>query len=324
MPSLALNLVKLARPAQWAKGVFVLVGPMYALADPAKHAHIPWINVVCAFVAFGLASSGCYVVNDLRDRDADRLHPRKSKRPIASGSVSSGVALGFATTLFCLAAAAALAPALTVINPSGAESALRSCLWTSLLVGAYIFNTLVYSIRIKHLVILDVLSLSLGFVLRVMGGCAAAGVEPSSWLLNCTFFVSMFLALGKRLGELRSLGENAASIRGVLGVYTIDFLRMAVVVTAVACLVTYASYVQSRSDLGTIRYAGWGFNLLWLTMLPATYALLRTIVQMERGKYDDPTELAYKDNAFRVAALLFALLTAIVIFATRQAARLPT
>lgn len=322
MPSLLSNLIKLARPAQWAKGVFVLVGPMYALADPAKHAHIPWLNVACAFLAFGLASSGCYVINDIRDREADRLHPRKSKRPIANGSVSPSAAIGFAFILFLLAGAAALAPTFPFINPTagpgGSEAALRSCLWTFLLVAAYIFNTIAYSIRIKHLVILDVLSLSLGFVLRVLGGCAAAGVEPSSWLLNCTFFVSMFLALGKRLGELRSLGDNAASVRGVLGVYTIDFLRMAVVVTAVACLVTYSGYVQSRAEQGTLRYAGWGFNLLWLTMLPATYALLRTIVQMERGKYDDPTELAYKDNAFRVAALLFAMLTAIVIFATRH------
>jgi decaprenyl-phosphate phosphoribosyltransferase len=324
VPSLATNLIKLARPAQWAKGVFVLVGPLYALADPAKHTHIPWLNVACAFVAFGLASSGCYIINDLRDRDADRLHPRKSKRPIASGSVTPAAALWFAFILFLLATAAALAPVwastLQFINPAGAETALRSCLWTVLLVAAYIFNTIAYSIRIKHLVILDVLSLSLGFVLRVLGGCAAAGVEPSSWLLNCTFFVSMFLALGKRLGELRSLGDSAASVRGVLGTYTIDFLRMAVVVTAVACLVTYSGYVQSRSDQGTFHYAGWGFNLLWLTMLPATYALLRTIVQMERGKYDDPTELAYKDNAFRVAVLLFALLTAIVIFTNRYGA----
>jgi hypothetical protein len=103
----------------------------------------------------------------------------------------------------------------------------------------------------------------------------------------------------------------------VLGIYTIDFLRMAVVVTAVACLVTYSGYVQSRADQGTLHLAGWGFNLLWLTMLPATYALLRTIVQMERGKYDDPTELAYKDNAFRVAVLIFALITAAVMLATR-------
>lgn len=316
MPSLVLNLIKLARPAQWAKGVFVLIGPLYALADPSKHPHIPWLNVACAFLAFGLASSGCYIINDLRDVEADRQHPRKSKRPIASGAVTPGAAIALAFILFILAALAALAPAAAFINLA-ATASTQSSIWTAFLVAVYVFNTLAYSIRIKHLVILDVLSLSLGFVLRVLGGCAAAGVEPSSWLLNCTFFVSMFLALGKRLGELRSLGENAASVRGVLGVYTTDFLRMAVVVTAVACLVTYSGYVQSRAEQGTLHYAGWGFNLLWLTMLPATYALLRTIVQMERGKYDDPTELAYKDNAFRIAVLVFALITAAVMLATR-------
>src|SRR5690606_16191438 len=119
----------------------------------------------------------------------------------------------------------------------------------------------------------DVISLASGFVLRVLGGCAAAMVVPSSWLLNCIFFLSMFLAFGKRLGERRTLGADAAAARGVQSVYTDDLLRMSVVVTAVATLITYAGYVQAHEE----DYRR-GFNLLWLTMLPATYGLLRCIV----------------------------------------------
>ena len=280
----------------------MLLGPLYGAADGAKID--PW-SVVACFMAFALASSGCYVINDLRDVEADRMHPRKKKRPLAAGEVSVGIARVWAIALLAGAWLCTFAP---VVIDGGSAVGQRMA-WTAALVAIYVVNTVLYSVRLKHLVIVDVLSLSLGFVLRVLGGCAAAGVEPTTWLLNCTFFVSMFLAFGKRLGELRSLGEAAGAARGVLRIYTIDLLRMAMVVTAVAALVTYAGYAQARSDRYTVHYAGWGFNVLWVTMLPATYALMRSIVQMERGKYDDPTELAYKDGGFRAAVLVFGLMT---------------
>jgi 4-hydroxybenzoate polyprenyltransferase len=281
---------------------------MYGAADGAKFD--PWAVAAC-FMAFAFASSACYVVNDVRDRDADKMHPRKMHRPVASGAVAVGVAHAFVLVLLALAAACVVVPRVT-----GNIDANRQ-LWTGGLVAMYVINTMLYSLRLKHVVIVDVLSLALGFVLRVLGGCAIAGVEPSGWLLNCTFFVSMFLALGKRLGEMRSLGENASAARGVLKIYTIDFLRMGVVVTAVAALVTYASYAQAQGKKYEFHAAGWGFNLLWLTMLPATYGLLRAIVQLERGKYDDPTELAWKDNGFRLSVLLFGLLTGAAMLMVR-------
>ncbi|MBL8759458.1 MAG: hypothetical protein JNK35_13635, partial [Phycisphaerae bacterium] len=143
-----------------------------------------------------------------------------------------------------------------------------------------------------------------GFVLRVLAGCAAVLVVPSTWLLNVTFFIAMFLAFGKRLGERRTMGDDAAAARLVQAKYTDELLRMVVVVTGVATLLTYAGYIQSQ-EFGFTR----GFNLLWLTMLPATYGLLRCIVLLERGDYDDPTELAAKDRAFQVAVVVFVGLT---------------
>jgi decaprenyl-phosphate phosphoribosyltransferase len=185
-----------------------------------------------------------------------------------------------------------------LVPPGNGRGLLGLC------VAVYVLNVLAYSIRIKHMPVADTISLASGFVLRVLGGCAAAMVEPSSWLLNVTFFLSMFLALGKRLGERRTMGEDAPNARGVQAKYTDDLLRMAVVVTGVATLLSYSDYVRGQADKYTL-----GFNLLWLTMLPATYGLLRCILLVERGTYDDPTDLALRDRPFQLAGFLFVAIT---------------
>lgn len=300
-------LLRLARPKQWSKGVFVLIGPLYGLfinpsADRAIDVPRAIWGVIGAFIAFALASSFCYVLNDIADRNADRAHPRKRLRPIASGEVSVHTALLFAGWL-ALGAIASI-----FIVPSATAHGLDVRAWLALVVAIYVANVLAYSFWLKHRVVADVISLACGFVLRVLGGCAAAGVEPSSWLLNVTFFASMFLAMGKRLGERRTLGDSAALARGVHAKYTDDLLRMGVVVCGVATLLTYASYVQAQSNQHTF-----GFNLLWLTMLPATYGLLRCMVLLERGRYDDPTEIGMKDRPTLFAALAFGVITIAVV-----------
>lgn len=309
-PGMVRDLVRLARPKQWVKSGFVLVGPLYGLADLARDnkTAADWLAVTLsaagAVLAFGFAASAGYVINDLRDREQDLAHPRKSRRPIASGRVSVGAARLYAGVLAVFALGAVL---LVGAGPLGGGSDDLTTLPRTLLglcVLLYASNTLLYSLVFKRATVLDVVSLALGFVLRVLGGCAAVGVAPSAWLLSCTFFVSMFLALGKRLGERRTLGADAAAARGVQALYTDDFLRMSVVVTGVATLLSYSDYVVAQSKTYTV-----GFNLLWLTILPATYGLLRCIVLIERGLYDDPTELATRDRPFQAACLVFGLLT---------------
>jgi decaprenyl-phosphate phosphoribosyltransferase len=304
-------LLRLSRPKQWAKSVFVAVGPFFGGAT----AVVELWGVGLAMVAFALASSGCYVVNDLRDAQADRLHPRKRRRPIASGRIAPGTARVFAVVLWVLAAGcvAAIGP---ILGPTNAMA------MGGLLV-LYVINVTAYSLKLKGVPVLDVLSLALGFVLRVLGGCAAVGITPSTWLLNVTLFLAMFLAFGKRLGERRTLGNDATAARAVQGVYTDELLRMMVVVTAVAMLLTYAGYVQDNESrfvwmfggrsLGIADSPNLGMNLLWLTMLPATFGVLRAIILLERGDYDDPTELATKDRDFQIAALVFGVFTAALV-----------
>ncbi len=308
------GLIRLARVKQWTKGIFVLIGPVFALSDGTLDAVgiadlVIWVAL--AFFGFCLAASGCYVFNDLADIERDRTHPRKKHRPLASGVVPIGIAKIFGVSLLVVGFGC------TLLIPGNTKW------WVAGLVLAYIVNVSAYSAGLKHLVIIDVLSLSTGFVLRVLGGCAAVNVAPSTWLLNATLFLSMFLAFGKRLGERRLMGsdESAIAVRDVQLSYTDQLLRMLVVVTGVATLLTYTGYIQSREDDLTMYFVnrpdglgnGFGINLLWISVLPATLALLRTITLLMRGTYDDPTELALRDQVVRISGLLFVLTTVIVL-----------
>ena len=309
------GLIKLMRLHQWSKGVFVLIGPLFALSD-GKLQDMPRAELALAigmtFIGFGLAASGCYIFNDIADVDRDKAHPRKRRRPLASRQVPIGIAKVFGICILVASTASVL----------GVPSELR--IWVLGLLILYIINVMLYSGGLKHIVIVDVLCLSSGFVIRVLGGCAAVGITPSTWLLNATLFLSMFLAFGKRLGERRHMGseEAAMAARDVQQHYSDQMLRMFVVVTGVATLLTYTSYVQSRHNDFVRNFVSrqdsldeaFGFNLMWVTVAPATLALLRTITLLMRGRYDDPTEIALHDNMVRLAGLMFAASTVIVLW----------
>jgi len=299
---------------QWTKGIFVLIGPLFALAD-GKLQDMPRSELALAtgltFLGFCLAASGCYIFNDLADVERDRAHPRKKNRPLASGQVGAPIAKVFGVGLLLVSLGCAL----------GVPAGLKG--WVLGLILLYILNVMAYSAGLKHIVIVDVLSLSSGFVIRVLGGCAAVGITPSTWLLNATLFLSMFLAFGKRLGERRHMGSDEAAMaaRDVQQFYSDQMLRMFVVVTGVATLLTYTGYVQSRELDYVTTFAtrpgglgGFGMNLLWITVAPATLALLRTITLLMRGRYDDPTELALRDNMVRLAGLVFVCSTVVVLW----------
>lgn len=309
----ALGVLALLRPTQWSKSAFVLLGPLYGLRDvlPAAREGVIVQGLIAAG-AFALASSACYIFNDLRDVEADRAHPRKRRRPIASGVVSASLA--WVVLGVCLVGAAVLAG--IVVQRGGATACVAA-------LGLYVANVFAYSMVLKHRAVADVMSLSFGFVLRVLGGCAAAGIVPSTWLLNCTLFLAMFLAFGKRLGERRSaeaLGFDVVAARKVQAAYSDGLLRMAVVVTGVATLVTYAGYVQAQESkvIGSgamHELLGLRMNWLWVSIVPACYLLLRCVLLLDNGKYDDPTEMVTRDRPLQLAGIAFGVVSGAVLMA---------
>ena len=222
-------LVRLARPRDWLKNVFVLLPLPFAVASGSSLAPRA---VAAGLAAMSLASSAAYVFNDWRDADRDRRHPDKRRRPIASGRVSAGAAGGLALGLALGGTTIAFA---VVSTPAG------------FVVLAYLGLQLVYTLYGKHMPLVDVFLLSSGFVLRVVLGCALAAVSPSSWLLLCSSSLALFLALAKRRADLRQgLGEqHRPSLRG----YSQAFLDQGLTVSAGLTITAYALYCLDAAIL---------------------------------------------------------------------------
>lgn len=219
-------LIRSLRPTQWSKNAFVLAPLVFArqATDPGT-----LLRALAAFAAFSAASSAVYLINDVRDRERDRHHPLKAKRPIAAGQVTPAVAL--ATAVVLTVAAVAVGWRLDPV--------------VALILAGYVALNIAYSLRLKRVVILDVMVISAGFVLRVLAGANAISVQVSSWLILCTVFVSLFLAFSKRRHELMLLADNATDQRSVLGHYSPIFLDQMINVVSASTVVAYALYAVS-------------------------------------------------------------------------------
>jgi len=245
-----LALLRALRPHQWTKNLFVLAAVVFARGDRSVPKPADWGDVVrslYAFAAFCLAASAVYLLNDVIDVEGDRVHPVKRKRPIASGAVSVPVAL--VVSGLCAAAASGLALL--------ARGEPRSVLWY---VGAYLVLNLLYTLKVKQVVLLDVFFIAVGFLIRVAAGGAAAHYEVSHWLLLCTLFLALFLALCKRRAEIDLLGDERGAHRANLSEYTVGFLDQATTMLAAVTLVCYTMYTVSDataakfgSDLGLVK-----------------------------------------------------------------------
>lgn len=286
-----LALLRSLRPAQWAKNAFVLAPLVFAhrLEEPRLLA-----AAALAFVAFCAASSAVYLVNDLADREQDRQHPVKRLRPIAAGALPAPAAW---VAALVLAAAAALAA--TRLDPL-----FGVCL------AAYVALNLLYTFWLKHIVILDVMSISAGFVLRVMAGAAAIGVVVSSWLLLCTTFVALFLAFSKRRHELMLLADAAAGQRRVLDQYSPTFLDQMINVTTASTVICYALYAvapETAARLGT-RY-------LIATLPLVLYGIFRYLYLLyQRPGPRNPTEAILRDAPFLANLALWAGLVVALVY----------
>jgi 4-hydroxybenzoate polyprenyltransferase len=251
----------LARPAQWLKNGFVLVGLLFG--HGWGDAHIV-TSAFALFAAFCLLSSAVYALNDVMDAAADRVHPEKRLRPVAAGTVSPRAAVAFAAVL-------ALAGLLIAARISGAALGIAA---------GYIALNAAYSFGLKHVALLDVFLIAAGFMLRILAGTSGIGIEPSRWLLLCGLMVTLFLGFAKRRAELAALQGAGGAARGsahqrrALAAYTLDMLDRMIAITAAGAVIAYALYtVDARTAevhgtdrlVFTVPFVLYGiYRYLWL------------------------------------------------------------
>lgn len=281
------------RPRQWIKNLFVFAGLVFAqkLFTPAVGPALATFAIFCAL------SGAVYLVNDVADRDQDRLHPRKRHRPVASGRLPVGAALAVAGALFAggLAASFALAPAL------GAVALGYAVLLTA------------YSAWLKHLVIVDVIAVAVGFVLRAVAGGVAIAVEISGWLLICTILSALFLALGKRRHEYLTLGAEAERHRPILAQYSAGLLDQMIAVVTASTVTAYALYTMSPETV-----AKFGTPLLPLTLPFVLYGIFRYLYLLYRRQLGgNPSELFLNDPPLLVNTLLWGAAVIVLIYGPR-------
>ncbi len=290
---LAVNLLLSLRPAQWTKNLIIFAGLLFSeqrlLLDPAAVG-----RSVAAFVIFCALSGVVYLVNDVVDRDADRQHPLKRNRPIAAGHVSVSAALTLAAVLGVgsLAAAFWLRPAFGIIGTM------------------YLGLLALYSGPLKHIVILDVLTIAVGFFLRAAAGAVVLPVTISHWLLIVTILLALFLALSKRRHELVLLADGAISHRRILQEYSPYLLDQMISVVTASTLVTYAIYTVSPET--TEKF---GTSLLGLTLPFPLYGIFRYLYlvhQKEGG--GSPADMLLTDKPLLVCVALWAAAVAFIIY----------
>lgn len=265
--------LRLLRPVQWAKNAFVFAPLVFSrhLFDPAYVE-----KAVLAFGVFSVVSSVVYIINDIADRASDRLHPLKRNRPIASGAVSVPAALVVAFVLAGVAVAGALW--------LGPKVAFVAAIYLGLNLG--------YSLGLKQVILVDVFIVASGFMLRVLAGAFAIGVQVSPWLVLCTLFVSVFLAVSKRRAEiLLNIAEESELARPVLRKYDIQFIEQMMTVTASGMAISYALYTVAER---TVEVFGTE-NLIFTTVF-VLFGIFRYLYLVRTYKTNDnPTQLLLSD-----------------------------
>jgi 4-hydroxybenzoate polyprenyltransferase len=278
------------RPEQWLKNGFVLAPIVFSglVEDPDA-----WFRTILAVVAFCAASSATYLINDIIDREADRAHPQKCRRPIAAGEVSVGLAL----------AAAALLVTLAIVIAVGLGG------WFPAVLVGYVALVLLYSAVLKRAVFLDVLVVAAGFVLRVVGGAVAINVPVSRWILLVAYLLALYLALGKRRTELALLGEEAGNHRVVLGHYTLPMVDSAISVVLGATVLAYALYTVAPDTVAKVGSEG-----LMATVPIVLYGLFRYLYLLHQHELGgSPTRALLTDRPLLACVVIWLAVAAAVI-----------
>ena len=278
------------RVRQWTKNFLVIAALVFS-----QHAHEPeyLVRTLAAFILFSLATGAVYILNDIIDIEADRRHPLKMSRPIASGSVSKKAAW----ILFVLLTALSLPPAYILDTGFG------------IVLAAYMVVQVLYSIFFKNVVILDVFIVSLGFLLRVIAGAVVIHVEISNWILVCTMLLALFLVLSKRRHEITLLDENAHTHRNILREYSPYLLDQMIGVVTSATLVAYMIFTLSDETIEKF-----GKNMV-LTVPFVLYGIFRYLYLVHhRNAGGQPEETLLSDIPLQLAVLAYGVAALLVIY----------
>jgi 4-hydroxybenzoate polyprenyltransferase len=289
--SLALHLLFSLRPGQWSKNLLVFAGLLFGLRLFDTSAVTA---AVCAFAVFCVLSGVVYLVNDVADRESDRQHPLKAQRAIASGALPVSVALITAAVL-------------SVVGLTGALAIGRPFAAVAL---AYLALQLLYSRPLKNIVIIDVLTIAIGFVLRAVAGAVAVSVEISHWLLVCTILLALFLALAKRRHEIVLLAGSAISHRPILGEYSAYLLDQMIGVVTASTLIAYIFYTISPET-----QEKFGTPWLGLTIPFPLYGIFRYLYLVhQREGGGSPADLLLTDRPLLACVALWALAVVLIIY----------
>jgi decaprenyl-phosphate phosphoribosyltransferase len=281
------------RPRQWVKNLLVAVAPV--AAGEFHHRDVAAKTAV-AFVAFCLASSGTYLLNDVRDAPADRLHPGKRARPIAQGVVTVPTALWAAAALLV----GSLAVSFTLTWQLG------------LVVALYLAESVGYSLGAKRLAVIELGFVAAGFVLRAIAGGVATGLPLSPWFLVVISFGALFVVVGKRLAEYNELGSDRGAHRAVLDEYTPGFLRAALTLCAGVTVTGYClwAFAVDRNGLGIHHDQLW----IQLSVIPVVLAVLYVLLQLDAGRGGAPEDLVLRDRVVQALGATWAVLVLVGVY----------
>ena len=276
------------RPRQWTKNLLLFAGIIFAakLGDASR-----WAEAVAAFVAYCAASSASYLVNDVRDTPHDRLHPVKRSRPIARGELSPRAAEALSVVLLLVA--------FGLVIPLGVGSILFLC--------AFLALQAAYTLSLKHVVLLDVMTIAGLFVIRAAAGAAAVDVRISPWLLLCTALLALFLALAKRRGELVLVGAEATPGRPVLEGYSLALVDQLVTIVAASTVISYCLYTFTARDS----------KAMMVTIPFVVFGVFRYLLLMHRRDLgEEPEEVLLRDTPILLCIAGWAACAAVILAVT--------
>ncbi len=285
--------IKLLRPKDWAKNLFLFVPSFFA-----KHIFTSSkiVLLVAGFAAFCCIASSIYIINDYRDIENDRKHPTKSKRPLASGQVKPSHAI-----LICI---------LLIIIGCGLGYIANPGLAFLLVLGVYFTVNIAYSFGLKNVAILDMLLLASGFVFRVKGGAIIAHVDSSEWLIIMTYLLALFMAIGKRRDDVLLKEASGTDMRKSVSSYSLEYLNVMLGLFSAIIIVAYISYTQSPKTINRL-----GTYRLYYSSVFVIAGIMRYMqVVFVKKNSGSPTDILYKDRFIQITILLWIISVYIILY----------